>query len=128
MMVPSIIVSDADYIRLMALPSPPELRAELERAIVVPSESMSPSIVSMHSVVSYRDEESGRLREVELVFPDEANPALGKVSVFAPVGAALIGLAVGESIEWDFPDGTPHRLCVLAVKPPLPPPAPSATH
>ena len=58
----------------------------------------------------------------------EANPALGKVSVFAPVGAALIGLAVGESIEWDFPDGTPHRLCVLAVKPPLPPPAPSATH
>jgi len=118
MLEPSIIVSDIDYIRLMALPSPPELRAELERAIVVPSESINPAIVGMHSLVLYRDEVSEQLREIEVVYPDEADPASGKVSVFAPVGAALIGLRVGESIDWDFPDGSLRRLCVVAVKPP----------
>lgn len=123
MMEPSITVSMADYARLMALPSPPALRAELERAIVVPSESMPPSIVSMHALVRYRDEDSGQIREVELVYPDEANPGAGRVSVFAPVGAALIGLNLGESIEWEFPDGSLRRLRVLAVRPPLPPPA-----
>ena len=90
MLEPSIIVSDIDYIRLMALPSPPELRAELERAIVVPSESINPTIVGMHSLVLYRDEVSEQLREIEVVYPDEADPASGKVSVFAP--ALLTGM------------------------------------
>lgn len=128
MLEPSIIVSDVDYLRLIALPSPPELRAELERAIVVPSESMNPAIVGMHSLVLYRDEASEQLREVEVVYPDEADPASGKVSVFAPVGAALIGLSIGESIDWDFPDGSVRRLCVLAVKPPPAPPAALPAH
>ena len=114
----SLVLSDVDFAGLMALSPPPELRAELERAIVVPLDSMWPGIVTMGSRVRYRDDLSGQEREVVVVFPDEADPGRGKVSVLAPVGAALIGLAEGQTIEWAFPDGRPRHLSVLAVTAP----------
>lgn len=43
---------------------------------------------------------------VSLVYPTHADAAGGKVSVLAPVGIALFGLSEGQSIEWDFPDGS----------------------
>lgn len=111
------IISEGDFVRLMAMQPPPELRAELERAIVIPLESMQPNIVSMQSRVCYQDVDTGTRREIEIVFPDEADISCGKVSVLAPVGAALIGLTVGQQIEWQFPDGSSHRLEVVEVIP-----------
>lgn len=75
----------------------------------------------MGARVSYRDLRTNGLREVEIVFPEEANPAAGRVSVLAPVGAALIGLSVGQEIPWHFPDGSVHRLRVERVTRPAPP-------
>lgn len=111
----NLVLSDVDFVRLMSISTPPELRAELECAIVVPVESMSPGIVTMQSRVRYRDEQTGQSREVEIVFPEEADASRGRVSVLAPVGAALIGLAVGQEIDWEFPDATSRRLQVLEV-------------
>lgn len=110
-----IVVSSVDYARLMAMPPSPALLAELDRAIVVPLESMCPGVVAMYSRVRYRDEETGASREVQIVFPADVDVAQGKVSVLAPVGAALIGLAAGQGIDWTFPDGAMRRLTVLAV-------------
>lgn len=118
MQATNLIISEHDFVRLMAMQPPPELRAELERAIVVPQESMRPNIVSMQSRVCYQDVATGASREIEIVFPDEADISRGKVSVLAPVGAALIGLSVGQQIEWQFPDGSSHRLEVVEVTPP----------
>ena len=112
----SLIISDWDFIRLMAMQPTPELRSELERAIVVPLESMRPDVVAMESLVCYRDFETDALRQVEIVYPEEADPAFGKVSVLAPVGAALIGLGEGQAIDWAFPDGKTRRLAVVAVR------------
>lgn len=39
----------------------------------------------------------------------------GRVSVLAPVGCALLGLSVGQSIDWNFPSGKVHRLKVERV-------------
>ncbi|AKU12287.1 transcription elongation factor [Azoarcus sp. CIB] len=111
----NIIVSEVDFVRLMAIQPSPPLRAELERAIVIPVESIQTNVVTMNARVHYRDERTGLDREVQIVFPDEADIALGKVSILAPVGAALIGLSVGQAIDWDFPDGTERRLTVIAV-------------
>lgn len=111
----NIVVSETDFVRLMAMQPPPTLRAELERAIVIPAESVQTNVVTMNARVHYRDEKAGLDREVQIVFPDEADIAQGKVSVLAPVGAALIGLSVGQAIDWDFPDGTERRLTVIAV-------------
>ena len=114
----NLIISESDFIRLMATQPPPDLRAELERAIVVPNDLMQTGIVTMGSRVRYAEMETGPSREVEIVFPEEADPARGKVSVFAPVGAALIGLSVGQEIDWDFP-GTCRRLTVVEVSQPV---------
>ncbi|PKO33359.1 MAG: transcription elongation factor GreAB [Betaproteobacteria bacterium HGW-Betaproteobacteria-7] len=114
----NLIISESDFIRLMATQPPPDLRAELERAIVVHNDLIQTSIVTMGSRVRYAEIETGHSREVEIVFPEEADPALGKVSVFAPVGAALIGLSVGQEIDWDFP-GSSRRLTVVAVSQPV---------
>ncbi|MBS4020310.1 MAG: nucleoside diphosphate kinase regulator [Dechloromonas sp.] len=111
----NLIISEMDFVRLMAIQPPPDLRAELERAIVIPDDSMKTDIVTMGSRVRYTEHETGNSREIEIVFPEEAEAAAGKVSVFAPVGAALIGLGVGQEIEWDFPGGSTRRLTVVEV-------------
>jgi regulator of nucleoside diphosphate kinase len=111
----TIFLSETDFVRLMAIQPHPSLRAELERAIVIPSESIRTNVVTMNAHVHYRDERTGLDREVKIVFPEEADIQQGKVSVLAPVGAALIGLSEGQSIDWEFPDGTERRLIVIAV-------------
>lgn len=114
----NVIVSDIDFARLMAIPPTPDLRDELDKATVVPNESIGRNVVTMGALVSYRDLRTNQLRKVEIVFPEEADPAQGKISVIAPVGAALIGLSVGQEIQWHFPDGNVHRLIVEGVTQP----------
>lgn len=110
-----LILTDNNFVRLMALQPGPHLRPELERAIVVPPSTVPANVVTMHSRVRYLDEASGERREIQVVYPGEADLAQGKVSVFAPVGAALLGLAVGQAIEWDFPGGARRRLRVEEI-------------
>ncbi|MDQ7988052.1 MAG: nucleoside diphosphate kinase regulator [Candidatus Dactylopiibacterium sp.] len=112
-----IILGDLDYSRLITMPLSDELRAELDRAIVVPMNSISHEIVTLFAHVRYRDEATQQCRGVEIVPPEDADAARGRVSVLAPVGAALIGLCVGQSIAWPFPDGSLRHLTVLEVSP-----------
>jgi regulator of nucleoside diphosphate kinase len=100
-----IIVTAADMALLRMLRAPAPLDRELDRATVVPSARVPADVVTMNSRVRYTDETDGRTRIVSLVYPRHANAAVGKISVLAPVGTALLGLSEGQSIEWDFPDG-----------------------
>jgi regulator of nucleoside diphosphate kinase len=50
--------------------------------------------------VTFADEKTQELREVQLVLPAEANIAHGRISILTPMGAALYGLAAGHTIEW----------------------------
>ena len=109
------VVSVADCMRLRQYPLSDELADELDRAIVVQMEHVPDDVVSMHARCAYIDEHTGTRREIELVYPDEADPAQGKISVLTPVGSALLGLRVGQEIPWDFPDGSIHRLKVASV-------------
>ncbi|WIH05616.1 nucleoside diphosphate kinase regulator [Xanthomonas translucens pv. graminis] len=122
---PSLIVSSHDLARLEALLESPALRQhpaalalaeELGRATVVAPEQIPADIVAMHSHVECEDELHGECHQLTLVYPHEADAAQGRVSVLAPVGSALLGLAVGQSIEWQAPGGRPLRLRVLAVQ------------
>ena len=107
-----LLIADLDYARLASLTAHQGLVEELSRATVIPTARMPGNVVRMHSRVTYLDERSGERREVELVFPEEADLASGKVSVLAPVGSALLGLEEGQTIEWPFPDGHVRRLRV----------------
>ena len=112
---PPLVVLFGDYTQLRELAQDHDLSDELDRAIVVPSERMPRDVVTMHSRCVYIDENVGVQREIELVYPDEADPAEGKVSVLAPIGSALLGLAAGQSIDWKHPGGRVHRLRLVRV-------------
>lgn len=116
-----LMIPEADYARLWTLAGNQALAQELSRATVVPRERMPDDIVRMGSRVTYVDESSGTRREVELVYPEVADPARGKISVLAPVGSALLGLREGQAIDWIFPDGRPRRLLVERTLPPAEP-------
>lgn len=110
-----LIITESDFRLLRMLKPHDELQRELERAIVVSSEAVPRDVVTMNSRALYVDETTGERRLVQLVYPEEADAGASKVSVLAPVGAALLGLSVGQAIEWDFPDGSRRRLRVEDV-------------
>ena len=121
---PSITVSTLDMDRLDAMlespalsqtPAALALAEELNRATVLAPDQIPEGIVMMHSRVECEDEVSGETHVLTLVFPREANVDEGKVSVLAPVGSALLGLAIGQSIDWNAPGGRKLRLRVTAV-------------
>lgn len=110
-----LIITDLDYSRLQVLGKNTLLAEELDRASVIPMEQVTSGVVTMHSRLVYLDEKTGECREVELVYPEEANTGAGKISVLAPVGSALLGLSVGQSIDWEFPTGEVRRLHVERI-------------
>ncbi len=121
---PSIILTSADLDRLDRLldsvsplhtPGLDALRRELDRAEVVESHEIPPNVITMNSTVRFVDETSGKEFELTLVYPGDTLMTHGTVSVLAPVGSALLGLSVGQSIEWPLPGGRKMTLRVLEV-------------
>jgi regulator of nucleoside diphosphate kinase len=91
------------------------LARELDRADIIDGETSFPRI-GMGSQVEYRDEDTGQVRSIRLVYPSESDPGRGRISVLTPIGAALIGLSEGQSIEWTARSGAPRLLTVLKVE------------
>ncbi len=81
---------------------------ELARAEVVDSESVRPGVVTMNSKVILQDVDSHEEMTYTLVFPHEANPGAGAISVLAPIGTAILGYSKGDKITWPVPDGVRH--------------------
>jgi len=121
---PEITVSMADLERLEGLlgelrAGAPEiaegLRSELDRAKIVEPEEVPPDVVTMNSTVRFTDEETGKEFERTLCYPHEATGGSDKVSILAPLGSALLGLSVGQSIDWPVPGGRTARIRILEV-------------
>lgn len=110
---PQILVSSMDAGRLEklldampanAFPGKADLESELLRAELQAPESMPPDIVTMNSTVRFRVSSSNDEFSLRLVYPKDVEPH-GTVSIFAPVGSALLGLREGDEIEWPKPGG-----------------------
>lgn len=123
-MRPPIAIDASHFARLFALSSLTSgpmvevcdyLRAELDRAQVLPAEQLRSDVVTLGSQVEFRDEQSGQIREIVLVYPLDADIARGRVSVLTPVGAALLGLSVGQTISFHTRTGERRELTVLKV-------------
>jgi regulator of nucleoside diphosphate kinase len=122
---PDIVISAEDHRRVSNLLAVqrhrfPEaafaLQAELNRARIV---SMAPSeVVQMGSTVELRSDVTPQ-RLLTLVFPQEADISAGRISILTPIGAALIGLSPGQSIDWEARDGSARELAVVRVEPPM---------
>ncbi len=90
------------------------LGGELDRASIVPSARVPVDVVTMNSRIVFEDV-TGARREVLLVYPPAADGSRDRISVLSPVGTALLGLAVGESIDWPIAEGAMRRLRIVAV-------------
>jgi regulator of nucleoside diphosphate kinase len=82
------------------------LRQALESAVVVQPPAIAATTVTMHSSVRLLDLDSGERRRCTLVFPGEAGREEGALSIFAPLGAALLGRREGEVVACPAPGGT----------------------
>ena len=81
------------------------LEAELDKAHTVGSKDIPGDVVTMRTQVRVRDLKSGAEMDLSVVFPSEAESERGKISVLAPVGTALLGYRVGDTVEWKLPGG-----------------------
>ncbi len=125
--LPSIAMSEGDHASLQKLaqmaldrfPAAEFLAQEVDRAEIVTENRVLQGLVRMGSRVEFRDDVTGQVRTVTVVYPQAADVSEGRISVLTPVGAALIGLSVGQSIEWQLPSGGWRSVTVLGVGAPL---------
>jgi regulator of nucleoside diphosphate kinase len=121
---PNITLSSLDLDRIEALlavvpasafPGKAELQAELDRADVVAPEQIPPDVVTMNSTVNFVITETGKDFRLTLVYPRDMDGSADRVSIFAPVGCALLGLSVGDELAWPGVGGKPMTVRVKEV-------------
>ncbi|HVK42151.1 MAG TPA: GreA/GreB family elongation factor [Phenylobacterium sp.] len=120
---PKVRVTEADFEKLSAISRAPRspmpgaslLLEELERFAIV-SDHTDRRFVRLGSLVTYRDLVLQRERTVRVGLPGEADVDENRISVLAPVGAALMGLSVGDVFRWAGPDDRPREIEVLKIE------------
>jgi len=122
---PAIIINELDAERIDRLleksqyaktPVAEMLNAELDRAEMCSPGEMPADVVSMNSRVKFRDLISQEEFVRTLVYPANLTNSDEQLSVMAPVGAALLGLRVGDTINWDLPNGNKTHLEILELQ------------
>jgi regulator of nucleoside diphosphate kinase len=106
-----IYISNIDINRITAMldkmPSVAEelikLEEELDRAIVLEPEEMPDNVVRMNSTVEFKFSGDDKTITRTLVYPADLKSS-NDISIFAPVGSALIGLSVGQKLDWPMPN------------------------
>lgn len=120
---PPIVVAEEEHDRLVQLalsaldrtPGAVDLFSELSRAKTVPQ--LPSHVVGVGSVATF-EYDGSTYREYELVDPHRADIGQHRISVLTPVGAMLLGLSEGQSIEWVGPDRRTHKVVVEQVRAP----------
>jgi regulator of nucleoside diphosphate kinase len=123
--LPPITISAMDYARLTWIATPgvnrqldpviEMLAGELGRAVIAAPGAIRPDVVTMHSEVEYQDDVTGEVHRITLVYPGQEKPDAGRVSILTPVGAALLGLSEGQTMEWQVPVGGRRGVTVRRV-------------
>src|SRR5690606_14661001 len=92
-----------------------KLSQELDAAQVMKDSDLPADVVRLESEVKIENIETGKVFNFKLVMPAEANMQKQKLSVFAPIGIALLGYRPGAEVEWEMPDGL-KKFKIIEVK------------
>ena len=92
------------------------LLEEIERAELHKLDDMPDGSIRLDSYVTFVDERSKKVRNVQLVLPIDANIAEARISILTPIGAALYGLAAGDCISWPDLDGNERLIRIMTVE------------
>lgn len=122
-----IYISTEDHAKIRLLleslgPSPrsaavQNLRAELDRAVILDRAAVPTNVVTMNSRFEIEDLTTGEVEDFTLVFPERSNVEQGMISLFAPIGTAVLGFSEGDEVEWTTPGGV-RRFRIRKVLPP----------
>ena len=122
-----LLASESDLIADLALSAEHRhpvvaamLLEEIERAELHQADDMPDGHIRLNSRVTFTDERSRQVRDVQLVLPIDANIAEGRISILTPIGAALYGLADGACISWPDLDGNERLIRIMRVEHPTP--------
>lgn len=99
------LLFDAQFTEMRKSEYLKRLELEINRAQIVSSKDVSSDVVTMNSTVCIQDLDTKEEETYTLVFPENANPNQGKISILAPIGTAMLGYEVGDTFEWQVPDG-----------------------
>lgn len=124
---PPLLLSRVDVERIEALLEQPSfsaldtraLQEELARAELAEPAAIPDDVITMNSTARVRVDDplqGAHEHEITLVYPRDADGSADRVSILAPVGSALLGLRVGDAIDWPLPGGRNARLQVLVVR------------
>lgn len=126
-------MTEIDHVRIFNLLQRESRRGAGHNAIVdlidsaelVSPQNVSPDVITMQSrvlVVAAEDDSlsgptdaAASPRELTLCYPEDANPAAGKVSVLSPAGACLLGRRVGDVARWSTPEGGHGSATIVAM-------------
>jgi regulator of nucleoside diphosphate kinase len=83
-----------------------QLYEELKNAVILEGDGPLPhDVIRLHSKVEVVEKFSGRNFTFTIVLPSEANVGKRRLSVFAPLGVALMGYRKGQRVYWQMPSG-----------------------
>ncbi len=83
-----------------------ELETKLSRVRIIENENIPSDKVFIGAIVTLKDLDSKETLEYTMVSPEEADYEENKISIFSPVGKALMGKAKGEEVVIIVPAGT----------------------
>lgn len=121
---PNLQITELDLVRLQRLLAQMDhidhdhvdnLRDKLGQAHVVEPREVPANIVTMNSSLICDDADSSRALELTLTYPEDADPGKGRVSVLSPIGSALLGAGLGETVAYELPNGEVRRLQVREI-------------
>lgn len=76
-----------------------DLRKALSRCRIVDTSCKLDDVVAMNTTVVLRDRKAGESETLMLVYPEVADISRGRLSVLAPLGAAIVGRCVGDQVN-----------------------------
>lgn len=91
-----------------------KLVGELEQAQIRDEGDMPKDVIRFNAWITI-GAKNGWHKRFQLVSPKESDIARNKISILAPMGAAVIGYAEGDTVVWDFPAGE-QQLTILKVE------------
>ena len=82
-----------------------EIESQLKNVRLLDESELNNEMVHVGSLVRVKDEASGKESTYRIVGSTEADPMQGKISDESPVGKALLGNGVGDTVEIEIPAG-----------------------
>lgn len=90
----------------------------MRSAMLLETNGTPGNVVTIDSRIVVEDLYSGELKEIALVFPEEADPATGKLSVLSAIGCAVLGRIVGDRVVVETDKGCLQlRIAALIYQP-----------